>query len=280
VVIDPVQPTSCTLTLVQDVGSFIGINIDTLTPHPQTFEVMQNPTQCTFPSPSVESSFIHLKLSSHFSIRRVFHACFLDLLRKHYPFVFVLLPQLNTYDTLNSKPCFRQAVHIARPNFFCTRPSDQPYVQNWHKQEFLGGPRLLLSAKFFLATTQAVWFLQVLPRSLFKRLMLSTTFWQHAKLSTILKGPKGLKDLECKKGQLSSWPPIPYVPPTDLITTKEAPESLKIKLPNGTVFNMSIFAQGNTEEYLAHIAVVLRLINQTGLDVQCKMLAKTVDRVA
>ncbi len=30
---DPVQLTSCTLTLVQNVGSFLCINIDTLTPH-------------------------------------------------------------------------------------------------------------------------------------------------------------------------------------------------------------------------------------------------------
>ncbi len=68
---------------------------------------------------------------------------------------------------------------------------------------------------------QAVWFLQVLPRSLFKRLVLSTTLWQHAKMSTILKSPKGLKDLECKKGQLSSWPIIRYIPQKDLVTTKE-----------------------------------------------------------
>jgi hypothetical protein len=54
--------------------------------------------------------------------------------------------------------------------------------------------------------------------------------------------PQGLKDLECKKGKLSSWPPIPYVPPMDLVNTKEAPETLKIKLPDGTVFNMSIFS--------------------------------------
>ncbi len=38
-VMDLVQLTSCTLTLVQDVGSFLGINVDTLTPHPQTYEI-------------------------------------------------------------------------------------------------------------------------------------------------------------------------------------------------------------------------------------------------
>ncbi len=76
---------------------------------------------------------------------------------------------------------------------------------------------------------------------LFKRLMLSTTLWQHAKMSTTFKSPKGLKDSECKKGQLSSWPPSLYIPRTDLVNTKKAPETLKIKLPDGTIFNMSIF---------------------------------------
>jgi hypothetical protein len=123
-------------------------------------------------------------------------------------------------------------------------------------------------------------FLQVLPRSTFKRLVLSTTLWQHAKMSTTLKSPEGLKDFECKKGQLSSWPPVPYIPPTDLVTTKEAPVCLKMKLLNGTIFNMSILCQGNTKEYLAHIVPVLCLIKQKGLAVQCRKLAKAVDKLA
>jgi hypothetical protein len=99
-------------------------------------------------------------------------------------------------------------------------------------------------------------------------------------MSTTLKTPEGLKDSKCKKGQLSNWPPILYVPPTDLVTTMEAPENLKIKLPNGTVFNMSIFSRGNTEEYLEHIVAGLPLINQKELDVQCRKLAKAVDKLA
>ncbi len=101
-------------------------------------------------------------------------------------------------------------------------------------------------------------------------------------MSTVLKSLKGLKDSEWKKRQLSSWPPIPYVPPTDLVTTKEVQESLKITLPNGTIFNKSIFSQGKTKEYLVHVIAVLCLINQKekGLDVQCRKLAKAVDKLA
>jgi hypothetical protein len=36
---DPVQLTSCTLTLVKNVGSYLGVNVDTLTLHPQTYEI-------------------------------------------------------------------------------------------------------------------------------------------------------------------------------------------------------------------------------------------------
>ncbi len=51
---------------------------------------------------------------------------------------------------------------------------------------------------------------------MFKRLVLSTTLWQHAKMSTALKTPKVLTDFKGKKGLLSSQPPAPYVPPTNL----------------------------------------------------------------
>jgi hypothetical protein len=88
---------------------------------------------------------------------------------------------------------------------------------------------------------QAARFLRVPLRSSFKRLVLSTTLWQHAKMSTTLTTPKGLKDSKCKKGYLSSRPPVPYLPPMDLVTTKEVQETLKIKLPDGSVFNMFIF---------------------------------------
>jgi hypothetical protein len=106
--------------------------------------------------------------------------------------------------------------------------------------------------------------------------MLGTGLWQHTKMSMSHKAPDWLKDSECKKGQLSSWPPVLYVPPADLVTTKEELQSLKIKLPDGSVFNMSIYSCGNTKEYLAHIVAVLRIIKQNGLDVQCRKLGKAV----
>jgi len=99
-------------------------------------------------------------------------------------------------------------------------------------------------------------------------------------MSASSKTPEGLKDSECEKGQLGNRPPVPYVPPTDLLQTKESSEVLKVKLSDGTVFSMGIFAKGTPEDYLQHIIAVLRLIDQKGLHAQCKKHAKEMKTTA
>jgi hypothetical protein len=99
-------------------------------------------------------------------------------------------------------------------------------------------------------------------------------------MSASTKVPEGLKDSECEKGNLGVCPPIPYVPPTDLLQTKENTDTLKLKLPDGTVFSMTFFAKGNPEDYLQHLIAVLRLITQKGLDAACKSSAKELKRAS
>jgi hypothetical protein len=77
------------------------------------------------------------------------------------------------------------------------------------------------------------------------------------KMSTTLKTPDGLNNAECKKGQLSNRPPILYVHEVDIVTPKEEPQTLKVKLLDESHLNMPIYSRGNTEEYLAHIIAVL-----------------------
>jgi hypothetical protein len=88
-------------------------------------------------------------------------------------------------------------------------------------------------------------------------------------MSTSLKSPDGLKDAECKKGQLSHQSPIPYVPMVDIVTPKEEPQVFKIKLPDASHLSMPIYSRGNNKEYLAHIVAVLRVIKQKGLPKKC-----------
>jgi hypothetical protein len=93
-------------------------------------------------------------------------------------------------------------------------------------------------------------------------------------MSTFLKSPDRLKDAECKKGQLSHQPPIPYIPVVDIVTPKEEPQIFKIKLPDAPHLSMPIYSCGNNKEYLAHIVAVL----QVKLPKKCRVLAKAVVR--
>ncbi len=97
-------------------------------------------------------------------------------------------------------------------------------------------------------------------------------------MSTSLKSPDKLKDAECKKRQLSHWPPTPYIPVVDIVTPKEEPQIFKIKLPDASHLSMPIYSCRNDEEYLVHIIAVLQVIKQKGLPKKCQVLAKAVVR--
>jgi hypothetical protein len=85
--------------------------------------------------------------------------------------------------------------------------------------------KILQSAKFLADPLQGI--LCVLSKSAFKHLILETPLWQGAMSSSLKSPPKGLKDSEYKKGTLSVWPPILYVPPADL-HEKWEPEQIKV----------------------------------------------------
>ncbi len=97
-------------------------------------------------------------------------------------------------------------------------------------------------------------------------------------MSTYLKSLDGLKDAECKKGQLSHWSTIPNFPVVAAVTPKEEPQVFKIKLPNTSHLSMPINSGGNNEEFLTHIVAVLQVIEQKGLLKKCQVLTKAVVR--
>jgi hypothetical protein len=98
------------------------------------------------------------------------------------------------------------------------------------------------------------------------------------KMTTTLKSPDGLKNVECVKGQLSNRPPIPYVPEVDIITPKEEPHVFKVKLPDESHLSMPIYSRGKNKEYLAHIVAVLQIIDQKGLPKKCRIFTKAIVR--
>jgi hypothetical protein len=60
----------------------------------------------------------------------------------------------------------------------------------------------------------------------------------------------------------------------DVVTPKEEPQVLKVKLPNDSRISMPIFSHGNNEEYIAHIVAVLRIKDQKGLPKKCRVYDK------
>jgi hypothetical protein len=140
------------------------------------------------------------------------------------------------------------------------------------------GTKKILHSANLQATIQAAGFLQAPPKSPFKKLLLVTGLWQYAKMSTSLKSLNGLKDAECKKGQLSHRLPIPYVPVVDIVMPKEEPQLYKVKLPDASHLSIPIYSRGNNKEYLAYFVAVLRIIEQMGLPRKCRVLAKAVVR--
>jgi hypothetical protein len=97
-------------------------------------------------------------------------------------------------------------------------------------------------------------------------------------MSTTPKSPDGLKNAECKKGQLSNLLPILYVPEMDIVMPKEDPQVYKVKLPDDSHLNMHIYSRGNNKEYLMHTVAVLCIIKQKGLDAKYRKLGKAVVR--
>jgi hypothetical protein len=69
----------------------------------------------------------------------------------------------------------------------------QLVVRAESEQAFFGGDQEILHSANLQSTIQAAGFLQVLPKSSFKKLLLGTGLWQQTKMSTFLKSPGGLK---------------------------------------------------------------------------------------
>ena len=75
---------------------------------------------------------------------------------------------------------------------------------------------------------------------------------------------EGLKDSECEQGAIANRPPIPYVAPVDPYEKQEK-TNIKVKLPDGTNYQMPPFHAGSNEEYVNYIIAMIQLIQQKNL---------------
>ncbi len=96
-----------------------------------------------------DSSFVNLILSLIISKQRVLPRVLPHTYLGSTTFLFVICLFSITLRTLwIQNPAFIEQCILRRPDFFCTRPSNRPYVQNWHKQ-VNEKPEVLHSAKLF-----------------------------------------------------------------------------------------------------------------------------------
>ncbi len=79
-----------------------------------------------------------------------------------------------------------------------------------------------------------------------------------------------LKEKECKCGNCTNQPPIPYVPVVDEVqdavnTNSNEPCMQKIKLPNKMEFQAGVWNTGTPEEFLMQVKQAIHACDHMGL---------------
>ena len=110
------------------------------------------------------------------------------------------------------------------------------------------GIKIFQEAKICLCATDE--FLQSPARSAFKRLILKTPLCQHLLLTMSSIPVTQLTDQECKKGQLTQRPPIPYATPKAETILKASRETVKMKTSEGEV-KMAVLVGGHCHSLLS-----------------------------
>ena len=122
------------------------------------------------------------------------------------------------------------------------------------------GIKIFPPAKIRLCPTNE--FLQSPAKSAFKRLILKTPLYRHLLLTMSSTPLTELTDQECKKGQLTQRPPIPYAISKAEITLKASREFVKMKTPEGEVKMAVLGDSPGAEEYLQHLNTFLRMLSR------------------
>jgi len=119
-------------------------------------------------------------------------------------------------------------------------------------------------------------FLESPAKSAFKRLILETPLYQHLMLTMSSTATSELNDADCKKGQISQWPPISYAPSKDEALIKASCETIKMKTPEGEVKVAVLGDSPGPEEYLQHISSFVRMLERKKVTEDLLTLAKAV----
>jgi len=85
-----------------------------------------------------------------------------------------------------------------------------------------------------------------------------------------------LNDAECKKGQLTQRPPIPYATSKAETILKATRKTIKLKTPEGEVKMAVLGDSQGVEEYLQHLNAFLQMLARKKYEDEMTKLSKAV----
>jgi hypothetical protein len=83
-----------------------------------------------------------------------------------------------------------------------------------------------------------------------------------------------LSDADCKKGQVTQWPPIPYAVSKNGILVSTLRETVKIKTPKGEFKQTHLGDRVDGEEYVKHLMSFFRFMEKKGYEADLKAASK------
>ncbi len=124
----------------------------------------------------------------------------------------------------------------------------------------------MLSANFACPTSQLLEL---------KRLILTMPLCQHLLLSmSSTPTSHELSNAECKNGQVTQRPPIPYAVSKNGLLVSTLQETIKVKTPKGESKQILLGDGADGEEYVKHLMSFFRFMEKKGYKADLKAAAK------
>jgi hypothetical protein len=117
--------------------------------------------------------------------------------------------------------------------------------------------------------------MSVQQKSAFKRLIITTPLCQHLLLS-MSSTPISyeLSNADCKKGQVTQRPPIPYAVSKNGLLVSTLQETVKIKMPKGESKQSLLGDGADGEEYVKHLMSFARFMEKKGYEADLEAASK------
>jgi hypothetical protein len=130
----------------------------------------------------------------------------------------------------------------------------------------------LLSTNFACSMSRL---LECPAKSAFKHLILTTPLCQHLLLSmSSIPTSHELSNADCKKGQVTQWPPIPYAVSKNGLLVSTLRETIKVKTPKGESKQTLLGNEADREEYVKHLMSFFRFMEKKGYEADLEAATK------